>query len=200
MAERQYMADEEEEDIAYDISFSNVSVNKCPFMQEYDEAFRPIFPYEARLRNITYSTDIFAEAHLEKVWLEPRDKDETVQYFERKVVRSESLVGPTKINLGKCPIMIRSQLCSLSQVSSTSTVKDTKDCMYDQGGYFIINGSEKVIVAQERMANNIVLVFHKTQPHKFDWVAEIRSQAEGSLIAPQQVIVGLKAKQKQKTL
>jgi len=66
--------------------------------------------------------------------------------------------------------------------------------MYDQGGYFIINGSEKVIVAQERMANNIVLVFHKTQPHKFDWVAEIRSQAEGSLIAPQQVIVGLKAK------
>lgn len=34
-----------------------------------------------------------------------------------------------------------------------------KECVYDQGGYFIINGSEKVIVAQERQACNIVLVF-----------------------------------------
>jgi len=54
-------------------------------------------------------------------------------------------------------------------------VKNGKDCRYDQGGYFIINGSEKVIVAQERMANNMVNVFNKKPPSKYTWVAEIRS-------------------------
>lgn len=83
-------------------------------MKEYDDSFEPIFPYQARLRNLTYSTDIFAEAVLDKVWLEEKDKDESVPYYDRKVTKSERLVEPTKINIGKCPIMVRSQLCSLS--------------------------------------------------------------------------------------
>ena len=36
-----------------------------------------------------------------------------------------------------------------------------KECVYDEGGYFIVNGGEKVLVAQERMANNFVYVFEK---------------------------------------
>ncbi len=43
-----------------------------------------------------------------------------------------------------------------------------------QGGYFIINGSEKVLIAQERMANNHVYVFKKSQPSKYSYVAEVR--------------------------
>ena len=33
-----------------------------------------------------------------------------------------------------------------------------------QGGYFVVNGSEKVLIAQERMANNHVYVFRKVLP------------------------------------
>jgi len=43
-----------------------------------------------------------------------------------------------------------------------------------QGGYFVINGSEKVLIAQERMANNHVYVFKKSQPSKYSFVAEMR--------------------------
>jgi DNA-directed RNA polymerase beta subunit len=43
-----------------------------------------------------------------------------------------------------------------------------------QGGYFIINGSEKVLIAQERMAANHVYVFKKSQPNKYLYVAECR--------------------------
>jgi DNA-directed RNA polymerase II subunit RPB2 len=43
-----------------------------------------------------------------------------------------------------------------------------------QGGYFIINGSEKVLIAQERMAANHVYVFKKSQPSKYLYVAECR--------------------------
>ena len=46
-----------------------------------------------------------------------------------------------------------------------------------QGGYFIINGSEKVLIAQERMANNHVYVFRKSQPSKYAYVAECRCGA-----------------------
>ena len=41
---------------------------------------------------------------------------------------------------------------------------ELKECPYDMGGYFVINGSEKVLIAQERSAANIVQVFKK-QPH-----------------------------------
>ncbi len=44
-----------------------------------------------------------------------------------------------------------------------------------QGGYFIINGSEKVLIAQERMAGNFVYVFSKAQPSAISHVAEVTS-------------------------
>ena len=43
-----------------------------------------------------------------------------------------------------------------------------------QGGYFIVNGSEKVLIAQERMASNHVAVYKKSQPSKYSYVAEMR--------------------------
>ncbi len=49
-----------------------------------------------------------------------------------------------------------------------------------QGGYFVVNGSEKVLIAQERMANNHVYVFRKSQPGKYAVTAECRSVIEGS--------------------
>jgi DNA-directed RNA polymerase II subunit RPB2 len=47
------------------------------------------------------------------------------------------------------------------------------------GGYFIINGSEKVLIAQERMATNHVYVFAKAQPSIYSFSCEIRSIAVG---------------------
>ena len=72
-------------------------------------------------------------------------------------------------------------------------IKNGKDCSFDQGGYFIINGSEKVIVAQERMGNNQVNVFAKKPPSKYSWVAEIRSQADQSNRPPQLFTMQMKA-------
>ena len=49
-----------------------------------------------------------------------------------------------------------------------------------QGGYFIINGGEKVLIAQERMANNHVYVFKRSQPSKYSFSCECRSVVENS--------------------
>ena len=55
---------------------------------------------------------------------------------------------------------------------------ELNECPYDQGGYFVINGSEKVLIAQERSAANIVQVFKKSAPSPISHVAEIRSALE----------------------
>jgi DNA-directed RNA polymerase II subunit RPB2 len=90
--------------------------------------------------------------------------------------------------------MLRSEFCQLRNLNEHERVKNGKDCRYDQGGYFIINGSEKVIVAQERMGNNQVNVFNKKPPSKYSWVAEIRSQAEKSNKPPQLFTIQIKSK------
>uniref|UniRef100_A0A7S2F9I8 DNA-directed RNA polymerase subunit beta n=1 Tax=Octactis speculum TaxID=3111310 RepID=A0A7S2F9I8_9STRA len=79
--------------------------------------------------------------------------------------------------IGKVPIMLRSTFCVLSEMDDKG-LTEVGECQFDQGGYFIINGSEKVIVAQERMSNNHVYCFQKAPGHKFSWVVECRSHPE----------------------
>ena len=54
--------------------------------------------------------------------------------------------------------MLRSDCCHLQGLSDRD-LADVRECPLDPGGYFIINGSEKVLIAQEKMASNTVYVF-----------------------------------------
>jgi DNA-directed RNA polymerase II subunit RPB2 len=58
---------------------------------------------------------------------------------------------------------------------SERELPDVGECPYDQGGYFIVNGGEKVLIAQEKMCQNHVFIFAKSQPSKYSYVAECRS-------------------------
>jgi DNA-directed RNA polymerase II subunit RPB2 len=73
--------------------------------------------------------------------------------------------------------MLRSSFCILSSLEDQD-LYDLNECPYDSGGYFVINGSEKVLIAQERMATNHVYVFAKAQPSPISFLAEIRSAVE----------------------
>merc|ERR1719393_1196892 len=70
--------------------------------------------------------------------------------------------------------MLKGEYCWLKN-ETEKKLTELGECVYDQGGYFIINGSEKVLIALERMANNFVYAFEKKQPSKYTWVCEIRS-------------------------
>ena len=88
-----------------------------------------------------------------------------------------------KVFIGRVPLMIRSQYCILTDLTERE-LQYNNECPYDQGGYFIINGSEKVLIAQERMASNHVYVFAKAQPSVYSYSCEIRSIPEiGSKMA-----------------
>ena len=84
--------------------------------------------------------------------------------------------------------MLRSSYCTLFQ-NSEKDLTELGECPYDQGGYFIINGSEKVLIAQEKMSTNHVYVFKKRQPNKYAFVAEVRSMAESQNRPPSTMFV-----------
>ena len=83
------------------------------------------------------------------------------------------------------PVMLKSELCQLNKKTEAELVK-LNECMYEHGGYFIVNGGEKVLIAQERMAHNQIFCYvDKTGTY----TSEFRSLPEGVCRAATQVIV-----------
>eukprot|EP00172_Hildenbrandia_rubra_P004560 Plantae.Rhodophyta-Hildenbrandia_rubra.ctg9430.p1 GENE.Plantae.Rhodophyta-Hildenbrandia_rubra.ctg9430~~Plantae.Rhodophyta-Hildenbrandia_rubra.ctg9430.p1 ORF type:complete len:1077 (-),score=190.74 Plantae.Rhodophyta-Hildenbrandia_rubra.ctg9430:64-3294(-) len=82
---------------------------------------------------------------------------------------------PEQVYIGRVPIMLRSKFCLLSQLETDKDLNEAGECHVDQGGYFIVHGSEKVLLAQERMAGNRTFVFKQREGSKFSYIAEIRS-------------------------
>lgn len=145
----------------------------------------------ARIRGLTYQTELYCGVEIKKLTYGEENRFTGV----RAVTKEETKFSSERVLIGKIPVMVRSRFCHLSNLTKEQIVKDARECRYDQGGYFIINGNEKVLVAQERMAANIVLVFHKPG-FKYNWVAEIRSAHEASGRPPQQFCVKLRSKSK----
>jgi DNA-directed RNA polymerase II subunit RPB2 len=98
-----------------------------------------MYPNEARLRNMTYGVTVHADV--------------------RVVIQIDSAPRKSfllkRVYLGRFPIMVQSNLCILKGL--TSQVRFYMgECRNDHGGYFIINGKEKVIISQEKFADNLL--------------------------------------------
>jgi DNA-directed RNA polymerase beta subunit len=144
----------------YTITFGDIFL-KNPVNREHDGTTNTLYPQEARNRSLTYHSALYC--------------DITVKIL--KISTGEETVTVSREQLGYIPIMLKSNICLLNNRSDKDLIK-LNECIYDEGGYFIVNGNEKVIVAQEKMPNNIVYFFYKRPPSKVIWQAEIRSQFE----------------------
>ncbi|KAL8453467.1 hypothetical protein Emag_001840 [Eimeria magna] len=165
----QYRPEEDVElDVRYRLKFGQLSLNR-PAAQEKEGMQKNLWPQESRTRNLTYSSSLFVAIEQTTYKIDPITNEEIVE--ERHSYE--------RVCLGRLPIMLKSFYCWTHDIAAEQ-LPDVGECSYDQGGYFIINGSEKVLVAQERMASNFVYVFKKAQPSKFSWVAEVRSQMQGN--------------------
>lgn len=109
----------------------------------------------------------------------PQDPDNPIKNINEQFVDENGEAAPVKnkVFIGKVPIMLRSSYCILHDMPETQ-VHELGECSFDMGGYFVINGSEKVLIAQERMATNTVYVFAKAPPSNVQYTAEIRSAPE----------------------
>ena len=133
-----------------------------------------MFPNEARLRNMTYGVTIHYDVDVDFTILLENDEEEKSQ--EKYRVHKET-VTLEKVYLGKFPIMLRSNLCILKELSPEVRF-NMGECRSDNGGYFIIDGKEKVIVSQEKFADNILYVKKNKEDNKYSYAAEIRSVSD----------------------
>jgi len=148
-----------------DIHKINIKATKLnfgkPISTENNGCSTIMTPNLARIKNESYSSPLFIDCSINVSVKE----DGNITELETKTIKN--------ILIGKIPIMVGSKYCTLS-------LKDNNDeCMYDQGGYFIINGKDKVIISQENIVNNIPQIFKSNKNiSKYSYVCEIRSLNE----------------------
>lgn len=258
--EHQHMPGEEADTLnkkTFRVQFGQIYLSK-PMVTEADGMTSTLFPKEARLRNLTYSAPLYV------------DMVKTVKTVTPEGEETEEEERINKVFIGKVPIMLRSEYCSLHD-HTDKELTELGECPYDEvrrrglvtgetesgaspmfylcrfnecppslpppslprldfsfrvvsfsfssraerrrllpflysfnlalsrspsgrqreGGYFIINGSEKVLIAQEKMSTNHVYVFEKRQPSKYMYVAECRSSPESGARAASSCVARL---------
>ncbi|MFY7729892.1 MAG: LAGLIDADG family homing endonuclease [Flavobacterium sp.] len=158
------------------ITFENFNIYR-PQIHENNGAIKLMFPQEARLRNFTYAASTTIDMNIKYVVRNGPDLT-NVQTFHKTIPR---------VHIGKLPIMLKSNICVLNQYKHFDTAQ-TGECKFDAGGYFIINGSEKTVLGQERAAENRVYCFNvEKNETKYTWKAEIKSIPDNKCISPKQI-------------
>ena len=164
------------------IKFDNFNLYR-PQIHENNGATKLMFPHEARLRNFTYGSNMTIDLNITY----------TVRTGEN--LESEQVIcnNLKNIHIGKLPIMLKSAVCVLEQYKHIPhTISG--ECKMDPGGYFIINGSEKTCLAQERASENSIHCFHTPKNTKWSWCAEIKSVPDFKCISPKQITMMISTK------
>ncbi|MEA3414335.1 MAG: DNA-directed RNA polymerase subunit B [Nanoarchaeota archaeon] len=119
---------QKEED--FEIQLGKIEVG-TPIVTEADGSTSQIMPYESRLRNLTYAAPIYLEL----------------------TVKKDGQIDSEVVEIGKIPIMVKSEACNTNQLSKQELIQNYHDPI-DPGGYFIIKGNERVMVMAEDLAEN----------------------------------------------
>jgi DNA-directed RNA polymerase beta subunit len=165
------------------ITFENFHIYR-PQIHENNGAIKLMFPQEARLRNFTYASAMTIDINIKYI----------IRNGEGLLNTSTFYKTLPKIHIGKLPIMLKSNICVLNQYKYVDN-QHTGECRYDTGGYFIINGSEKTVLGQERAAENRVYCFNISKNNtKYIWSAEIKSVPDFKCISPKQINMMISSK------
>jgi DNA-directed RNA polymerase II subunit RPB2 len=165
------------------ITFENFHIYR-PQIHENNGAIKLMFPQEARLRNFTYASAMTIDINIKYVVRNGEGLSNVSTFYKTL----------PKIHLGKLPIIIKSNICVLNKYNYVYN-QHTGECRYDTGGYFIINGSEKTVLGQERAAENRVYCFNVSKNNtKYTWSAEIKSVPDFKCISPKQINLMISSK------
>ena len=152
-----------------------------PQIHENNGATKTMMPQEARIRNFTYASNAIVDLHIEYI---VRNEQNEIKITKKTM---------PKIKLCGMPVMLKSSICVLSQYNNSSK-NVTGECSMDCGGYFIIKGSEKTVLSQERAAENRIYVFGGKNTPKWLYVAEFKSVPDTKCISPKQVEMMISSK------
>ncbi len=138
------------------VRLGNIRVEK-PMVREADGSVERLYPNDARLRNLTYASPI---------------------KLEMTIVEGETEKDPVEADIGTLPIMLNSKVCNLFGLDADEMISFGEDPS-DPGGYFVVNGSERVIMTLEDLAPNKILVEYNQRYDENIEVAKVFSQRQG---------------------
>lgn len=139
------------------IKFGKVYIPKPSILQD-DRKLHILYPNEIRLKNLTYDSPIHVDI-TEII----EDNDQVIEENHHN-----------RVIIGRTPIMLRSSHCHLSSLNEQERIQQG-ECEYDQGGYFIVKGTERVLVGQIRGVCNNAFTFEQKKGDKYKFITEIRS-------------------------
>ena len=143
---------------------SKIYYGKPTIYDEDDVHF--MYPNEARLRNMNYGFTIHFDVVVDfKITSEDTN-------WEKK----EHSMTLEKIFLGRFPIMLQSDMCILQNLDPKVRF-EMGECINDPGGYFIIDGKEKVIVCQEKFGDNMLYI-RDNYSDLYNYSVEVKSASE----------------------
>ena len=153
-----------------------------PIIHEKDGSTRIMTPNDARQRNFSYSSNLYVKFHI------------NIKWYDNNNVKQECKKIINNINIGKIPIMVGSNYCILQNPHFNV---HSKECKFDYGGYFIINGNEKVVISHDRIAENKTYVFLDNKLSQYSHIAEIRSVPDNIFGPPKLTSLKISTKQTQ---
>lgn len=165
---------EDQNGIRIDVSIGfndNIYIDR-PIIQNDDKDVL-LTPNEARLRNLTYQTNLYADV---KIDFYDNDNLEGINFENNENIFKD-------VYIGSVPIMLHSDACLLHG-QNKQVLRELKECMNDYGGYFILDGKEKVIISQERITKNRLFLQKLKDDNLFShkaYISCIAEQGEGSL-------------------
>lgn len=171
-----FKIDKVESNIENDIINKNVKTYEIKFIFHEVELYKPkleetnghtydLFPSDARNKDLKYQSPIFLRI------------DYNIQLLDKtnNVLSSYTILGKTPEKIGYIPVMLRSKLCNLDGLTQMDQQFVDED-PYDYGGYFIINGNEKIIIPQEKRTENVIFLFqNKGDTDNYSFVTEIKT-------------------------
>uniref|UniRef100_A0A915DKC2 DNA-directed RNA polymerase n=1 Tax=Ditylenchus dipsaci TaxID=166011 RepID=A0A915DKC2_9BILA len=124
-------------DTDFFLRYENITVGMPSSEEGFNVINDKITPHECRLRDKTYCAPI---------------------YVDIVYTRGKQRVERNGIIIGRMPIMLRSSRCILSKLTTQEQLAHVNECPYDPGGYFVVKGSEKVVLMQEQLSKNRIMI------------------------------------------
>ena len=135
-----------------------------PAVQTADGCKRRVLPHDARINKYTYASELVADVRVRTTVVTPRggdDSDPEAPPPPPRVETREQLIEG--FLMGRVPVMLGSSLCATTRLRRAGAPV-TGECRMDPGGYFVVNGTEKVVLTTERPPDNYEMVYANASP------------------------------------
>jgi DNA-directed RNA polymerase II subunit RPB2 len=154
----------------YRLTFDDLGI-KPPSMDNDEEL---MYPLDAIQKNLSYSSRYTATI---TQWQDITDINTGIK--ETRIIGQPEKDVP----IAKIPIMVGSKYCNLTLKPDLAR----KHCKYDAGGYFIVNGSEKVVLSVESIIQRKPLVFTQKDQNSIIYYVKVQSRPVTQFVGNSQI-------------